>query len=196
MKQHLSPTDWIQAAFRALTTGGPQAIRAERIARTLKVSKGSFYWHFKDVPALKQAMLDHWQRVATQDVIDLVEAGTSDARGRLHLLVRVSTTLPDNTYGGDLAEAAIRDWARYDPAAAKAVKAIDGKRLEFVNSQFRALGFDERQSLQRARILYAALIGLHQLAHYDLSEPGNDLAVLLDDLLAPWEAGVTDPHTG
>ncbi|HGG65918.1 MAG TPA: TetR/AcrR family transcriptional regulator, partial [Rhodobacteraceae bacterium] len=92
MKQRLSPTDWIQAAFRALTAGGPQAIRAEAIARALKVSKGSFYWHFKDVHALKQAMLDHWQQVATQDVIDLVESGAANAKARLQLLVSVSTT--------------------------------------------------------------------------------------------------------
>ena len=185
MKQSLSPTDWIQAAFRALATGGPQAIRAESISRALNVSKGSFYWHFKDVPALKQAMLDHWQQVATQDVIDLVESGAPDAKARLNLLVRVSTALPDDTYGGDLTEAAIRDWARYDPAAANVVKAIDGQRLKFVEAQFRALKFDPQQSRQRATILYAALIGLHQLAHHGLSEPAGDLSALLDHLLHP-----------
>jgi len=185
MKQRLSPTDWIQAAFRALTTGGPQAIRAEAIARALKVSKGSFYWHFKDVPALKQAMLDHWQQVATQDVIDLVESGATNAKARLHLLVRVSTALPNDAYGGDLAEAAIRDWARYDSAAAKAVKAIDSQRLNFVETQFRTHGFDQQQSKQRATILYAALIGLHQLAHHGLAEPASDLPALLDHLLKP-----------
>ena len=185
MKRRLSPTNWIQAAFRALTAGGPQAIRAESIARALNVSKGSFYWHFKDVPALKQAMLDHWQQVATQDVIDLVESGATDAKARLHLLVRVSTALPDDTYGGDLAEAAIRDWARYDPAAAKVVKAIDGQRLDFVETQFRALEFDQQQSLQRATLLYAALIGLHQLAHHGLSNPPDELSALLDYLINP-----------
>jgi len=185
MKQRLSPTDWIQAAYRALTTGGPQAIRAESIARALNVSKGSFYWHFKDVPALKQAMLDHWQQVATQDVIDLVESGATDAKARLHLLVRVSTALPDDDYGGGLAEAAIRDWARYDPAAAKAVKQIDSQRLKFVESQFSAFGFNQQQSTQRATILYAALIGLHQLAHHGLSLPPEDLSALLDYLITP-----------
>ncbi len=185
MKQRLSPTDWIQAAFRALTTGGPQAIRAESIARALKVSKGSFYWHFKDVPALKQAMLDHWQQVATQDVIDLVESGASDAKARLQLLMHVSTALPNDAYGGDLAEAAIRDWARYDPDAANAVKTIDGKRLAFVETQFRALGLNPQQSKQRATILYAALIGLHQLSHHGLAEPASDLPALLDHLLKP-----------
>ncbi|WP_428542181.1 TetR/AcrR family transcriptional regulator [Profundibacter sp.] len=185
MKHRLSPTDWIQAAFRALTTGGPQAIRAESIARALKVSKGSFYWHFKDVPALKQTMLDHWQQVATQDVIDLVESGASDAKARLQLLMHISTALPNDAYGGDLAEAAIRDWARYDTAAANAVKAIDVQRLKFVETQFCALGFNPQQSKQRATILYAALIGLHQLSHHDLANPASDLPALLDHLLKP-----------
>ena len=41
------------AGFRALSAEGPQGIRVEAIARQLKLSKGSFYWHFKDVQALK-----------------------------------------------------------------------------------------------------------------------------------------------
>ncbi|WP_163317770.1 TetR family transcriptional regulator, partial [Enterobacter hormaechei] len=46
-RKTLSAEDWISAAFRALSQGGAQAIRAEAIARDLKVSKGSFYWHFR-----------------------------------------------------------------------------------------------------------------------------------------------------
>ena len=185
MKPRLTPTDWIKAAFRALTSGGPQAIRAEAIARTLKVSKGSFYWHFADVPALKQAMLDHWIKRATQDIIDLVETEASDAKARLHLLVQVATTVPVGDYGGILAEAAIRDWARYDKNAAKTLKSVDLKRLDFVENQFRAHGIPSDQSKQRATALYAALIGLDQLSYHGLATPSTDLNALLDQLLKP-----------
>ena len=185
MKPNLSPTDWIKASFRALTSGGPQAIRAESIARALNVSKGSFYWHFKDVPALKQAMLDHWAKTATQDIIDLVEAEAKDSKSRLHLLVRVSTALPIDQYGGALAEAAIRDWARYDNNAATVLKTIDQQRLTFVKDQFRAHDLSQIQSKQRAAILYAALIGLNQLSHHNLANPFDDLTALLEHLLIP-----------
>lgn len=183
MKSRLTPDDWIKASFRALTLGGPQAIRAESIARALKVSKGSFYWHFADVPALKQAMLDHWQKLATQDIIDMVEAGANDAPSRLRLLVQISTASHPDPYGGVQAEAAIRDWARYDANAAKALRSVDQKRLEFVQTLFRAHGTPPTDCKSHANILYAALIGLNHLSHHGLSTPAVDLEALLELLL-------------
>jgi AcrR family transcriptional regulator len=183
MKPRLTPDEWIKASFTALTAGGPQAIRAEPIARALKVSKGSFYWHFADVPALKKAMLDHWARAATQDVIDLVESKASSAKDRLRLLVQISTASNHDEYGGALAEAAIRDWARYDENAAKALKSVDQQRLIFVETQFRAHGTPKAQCRQNANILYAALIGLAHLSHHRFAPPSDDLPALLGRLL-------------
>ena len=183
MKPRLTPDDWIKASFTALTSGGPQAIRAEPIARALKVSKGSFYWHFADVPALKQAMLDHWGKTATQDIINLVETKASTAKDRLRLLVQISTLPNHDEYGGALAEAAIRDWARYDDNAAKALKSVDQQRIAFVETQFRAHGTPKAQCRQNANILYAALIGLAHLSHHGFATPSDDLPALLDRLL-------------
>lgn len=183
MKPHLTPTDWIKASFVALTDGGPQAVRAESIARALKVSKGSFYWHFTDVPALKVAMLNHWEQAATKDIIDLVNLKATTPEDRLRVLVQVSTSSIDNDYGGQMAEPAIRDWARYDENAAVALKAVDQQRLDFVQVQFQAYGTPKARCKQNANILYAALIGLNHLSHRGLASSSRDLGVLLDHLL-------------
>jgi len=42
---------WIDAGLKALVSDGPAALAAEPMARRMKTTKGSFYWHFKDVPA-------------------------------------------------------------------------------------------------------------------------------------------------
>lgn len=183
MKPHLTPTDWIKASFVALTAGGPQAIRAESIARTLKVSKGSFYWHFAGVPALKLAMLDHWEKAATKNIIDLVNLRATTAEDRLRVLVQVSTSSTDNEYGGLMAEAAIRDWARYDEDAAAALKSVDQQRLDFVQNQFHAFGIPKAQCKQNANILYAALIGLNHLTYHGYASARDDLDSLLNHLL-------------
>ena len=183
MKPQLTPTDWIKAGFAALTTGGPQAIRAESIARALKVSKGSFYWHFADVLALKLAMLDHWEKTATKDIIDLVNLSATTAKGRLRVLVQVSTSLSDSEYGGPMAEAAIRDWARYDGNAAAALKSVDQQRLDFVQNQFQLHGSPKALCKQNANILYAALIGLNHLAYHGFASSFDDLNTLLNHLL-------------
>lgn len=171
------------AGFRALTAGGPQAVRAEAIARDLGVSKGSFYWHFKDVPALKRAMLDHWADIATKQIITTVEYNRKEASEQLRLLVRIATSDNDASYGGKMVEAAIRDWARYDPGASETLRLVNAQRLAFLTKLFERNGAHAARSRQLANILYAALIGLEQLDHHGMADAKGDLADLLEILL-------------
>ncbi len=54
----LNSDRWIAAGFDALRQAGPQALAAEPLARRLGTTKGSFYWHFKDVPAYHARLRD------------------------------------------------------------------------------------------------------------------------------------------
>ncbi len=181
MAEKLSKIDWLQAGFRTLTEAGPQALKAEPLARGLKVSKGSFYWHFKDIGDFKAAMIEHWQQGATADVITQISEGTAEPEAKLRALVKHSTSLPRGAYGGPAVEPAIRDWARYDEKVAKVVKTIDGQRLAFTEALFQAT--NHPQPAQAARLLYSALIGLEILATQGLSNPEDDLSALLDTLI-------------
>jgi AcrR family transcriptional regulator len=180
----LTPDNWIVAGFRALTAGGPQAIKIEAIARELGVSKGSFYWHFKDAPAFKRAMLAHWTGIATRDIISEVTESSPDSRGQLRRLVEIATDNRSDPYGGKLAEAAIRDWARYDADAASTVRAIDQQRLAFLQSLFAASGVPAARAASFANILFGAFIGLEQLHHCRLADVTDDMTILLELLLA------------
>ncbi len=180
----LGVKDWVMAAFRALTLEGPQGIRVEAIARALKVSKGSFYWHFKDVAALKTAMLSHWEQAGTRDVIDKIQLTQVEARDQLFALVDLSASFDDPEIGGVLAEAAIRDWARYYGPAAVALKKADIERMAFVVQLFGQYGFSHELAKSHARLLYAGLIGMAHLAHQDLADMHRDLRALLELILA------------
>src|SRR6476660_1936607 len=68
------PSAWIEEGLRALGKGGPDAVRIEALARSLGVTKGSFYWNFDDRPALLEAVLDRWERATVDEVIERVEA--------------------------------------------------------------------------------------------------------------------------
>jgi AcrR family transcriptional regulator len=185
-KQVMTARDWITAGFMALSTGGPPAIRVEAIARDLAVSKGSFYWHFKDVAALKSAMLYHWRQVATNGIIAGVERSEATSSEQLRLLVKLATGEISEPYGGTLAEPAIRDWARYDLEAAATLEAVDATRLEFLATIFARSGMQADRAAFSARTLYAALIGLEHLAKGTPTDRDTDLAALLELLM--WAA--------
>ena len=79
-------TRWIDEGLTALGSGGPDAVRIERLAQALGVTKGGFYGYFADRDALLEEMLDTWERVVIDEAIERVEAGGGDARAKLRRL--------------------------------------------------------------------------------------------------------------
>src|SRR5260370_9850466 len=76
---------WIEEGLRALAAGGPDAVRVEALAQALGVTKGGFYGHFADRNALLEEMLDSWERMSTDEVLERVERHGGDVRARLRL---------------------------------------------------------------------------------------------------------------
>ncbi len=182
-KKRLSIVDWLQAGFQALAALGPQALKAEPLARRLKVSKGSFYWHFKDIADYKSAMLDHWQQQATGDIIADVSGKQGTAPAQLADLITAVSTMDMAAYGGTNIEAAIRDWARYDKQAQAALLAVDQQRLAYLEQLFQGCGFDAGLAKTKAVLLYGALNGLQALAYTGRVDVARELRHLLTQLL-------------
>ncbi|MET3794492.1 TetR/AcrR family transcriptional regulator [Aquamicrobium terrae] len=155
----LQPKDWIIGATRALAAGGVDAVSVEGIAKQLGASKGSFYWHFADRPALLEAVFDLWEREGTADLIERAEAVADPAEG-LRVLAR--DTLDAETNGIDVArtEAAIRAWASRDPAIGRRFARIEDNRTAFLAQQIRALGYDEVTALRLSKVVHLAVVGL------------------------------------
>lgn len=149
-----SRADWVRAGLALLMKDGIEAVRVEPLALRLGVTKGSFYWHFKDRAALHAAMLEEWSSTATADVIAGVDRA-ADARARLRQLIARSTA------DGKVArlETAIRSWANSDDKARKAVAAVDSRRLDFVAGLLQETGVDPAVAQLRAQIIYLVLIG-------------------------------------
>jgi AcrR family transcriptional regulator len=158
----LGPDAWISAARDALARGGVEAVRVEPLAAQLGVTKGSFYWHFRDRAALLDALLAEWEQRATQGVIDFVDASSEAPRARLAELLRVTTMsakAPD-------VEHAIRAWGTQDAGVRERLARIDAQRERYVTDLLVASGVTPRAAAHRARSLYLALIGEYtRVAH-------------------------------
>ena len=70
----------MDAAFDALANGGIDAVRVDPLAKKLGVTRGSFYWHFKDRAALHTAMLKDWRKRATYQLGSRIESRASSPR--------------------------------------------------------------------------------------------------------------------
>src|SRR3954470_16413494 len=85
----LGPDDWTRVALAAVADKGVANISVERLARELGATKGSFYWHFKDRPALIAAALERWEAVYTDAVIERLST-VDDPRLRFRGLIESS----------------------------------------------------------------------------------------------------------
>lgn len=128
-------TNWIEEGLRALGIGGPDAVRIEKLAQALGVTKGGFYWHFDGRPALLEEMLDGWERVVIDQVIERVEREGGDARAKLERLFGLASSSRDLLK----IELAIRDWARRDKTVAKRLRRVDNRRMQYMRSLFGAI---------------------------------------------------------
>ncbi len=149
-------TTWIEAGLRALAAGGPDAVRIEPLAKTLRVTRGGFYWHFEDRRALLEEMLDTWERRATDEVLERVERRGGDPRTKARRAGAL--TFSDELLPVDLA---VRDWARHDPAVAARLRRVDNRRMEYLRTQFRSISSDEDEVEARCLLAFSLLLGDH-----------------------------------
>jgi len=178
MSKRLSPEDWIKAGFRALAERGPDALKAEPLARNLGSTKGSFYWHFKDLPDFHQAMLSLWRARAATDIINDL-AAIPRPQDRLRALGQAAASPAPDAFGGPRVEPAIRAWALANPKVAQAVSDTDALRIGYLKDLLIECGAPPED----AWLIYATYLGLDQLAANG-TPAENIMATLIDIILA------------
>ncbi|WP_343867257.1 TetR/AcrR family transcriptional regulator [Caenispirillum bisanense] len=162
------------AGFRALARSGPSALRAEALARDLGATKGSFYWHFKDLPDYLSRLLGLWEERAFDGVI----AGLDPAlppRARLEQLCMLAVEFRDPVYGGAQLEPALRAWALSNAEVAQAVARMDARRVAYVAALCREAGITAPAA---PVMLYALAVGLEIMGEGE-REAGAAMAEML-----------------
>jgi AcrR family transcriptional regulator len=177
---------WIDEGLRSLADGGPDAVRIEALARTLGVTKGGFYWHFDDRPALLDEMLDTWERASIDDVIERVDGAGGDARARLRRLFALAAS-SDEPLRIDLA---VRDWARREQTVADRLRRADNRRMEYMRSLFGAFCPNEDDVEARCMVAFSLWIGNHFIAaDHGTRSRADVVKLVMRRLLAPASDG-------
>jgi AcrR family transcriptional regulator len=146
---------WVEEGLRALGVGGPDAVRIEALAQALGVTKGGFYWHFDGRPALLDEMLDAWERISIDEVIDRVERGGGDARAKLRRLFGIVASAGEL----DKIELAIREWARRDKAVASRLRRVDNRRMDYMRALFGGFCPDQDEVEIRCMLVMTLFVG-------------------------------------
>jgi AcrR family transcriptional regulator len=149
--------DWIRAARKALIKGGIDQVKVERLAKQAGVLRSNFYWHFSSRTDLFDALLADWETTNTGPLLAAIEAASTS-----NILTLTNLWVEERDFSPGY-DAMVRDWARKDAKVARAVQAVDNKRIAALTRLMRCYGHQGTSALVRARIFY-----FHQVGYYAL----------------------------
>lgn len=152
-RKRLERSDWIHAGVELLAAKGVEAVCVEVLAKHLRISKGSFYWHFRDREDLLEAILTEWEIEQTAWVSDPMEAYTSPAESWAKFLELISH------FGNGQIDVAIFSWAREDRGVARRVAEIEKRRIAYLKRVFGEIGFSSSQAEEWAQAVLLVYLG-------------------------------------
>mgnify|MGYP002379274853 FL=1 len=178
----LTPERWIEAATEVLVDHGIDSVRVDMLARTLKVTRGSFYWHFKDREDLLRAVLQAWRMRATEQLTRRLESAHDDAREQIRDLISLPFRGRSAVRAARI-ELAIRAWARRDAMARAFVDEADAARIGYIAQVFSSLGFGIAEARSRAFLLYSYEVAESLLAAQGSGSQRQERARFVERLL-------------
>lgn len=172
---------WVAGATEVLAEEGIAGLRVEVLAKRLKVTKGSFYWHFTDRRDLLMAVLTHWKEGRIRDIIKQTRAQPGRELEQIYHVIDVYSA--SRSRRGMMIELAVRDWARRDAEAAAIVAEVDDVRLRCARDLFLACGVPMDEASSRCMLLYAYVFGVSLMIYekfdHDVTRLKRDIAELI-----------------
>nr|WP_243853725.1 TetR/AcrR family transcriptional regulator [Sphingopyxis panaciterrae] len=158
----LTRGDWIAVARKALIASGVDDVKVDVLARRMKVTRGSFYWHFKHRQELLDALLEDWKNNNSQEIAAIEKRAEEGATGLIELF-KVWLGEDPNFPAFDIA---IRVWARKSREVTAVVHEIDDAWIGLFQLFLERNGITGTEAFVRARVMY-----FHQIGYYALAIP-------------------------
>ncbi len=158
-RKQLQRFDWLRRALDIFISEGIDAVRITRLADDLKVTRGSFYWHFENREDLIDSLVSYWKDKNTVAITQSVGGVSSLEEG----IFRFFETCIDAALFDPRLDLAIREWSRRSEKIGALVDREDGARIDSLQEFFAGFGYPMPQALIRARVLYYSQIGFYAL---------------------------------
>lgn len=143
----ISREEWLKKALDVVSREGGAKLRVNNLVKDVGVTKGSFYWHFKDRDDFIRKLIDYWHEQYTVTVSNYLDEYEGTAEEKLRKLMEM--VFVEQLTRHDLA---IRSWAIAEPMLQKLVKRTDDHRLSYLQMLFQGIGFSKDEADLRSRV--------------------------------------------
>jgi AcrR family transcriptional regulator len=178
--RRLTADDWIEAGFAVLADGGPNALRVDAVCERLNVTKGSFYWHFTDMPAYRDALAKAWGSLHDRNRRQF--ENMPDVEPRARLTVMIQTWVAPQHWA---LERAMRVWSLTDDTVRASIQQSDARVLRAIRQAFADCGFGPEDAALRSFVVFAAGVGVLHTRDSSPAAPPDLQDRFLDFILRP-----------
>lgn len=127
---------WLVKGLEIISASGAEALRVEKLAKSLGVAKSGFYWHFRDRQDFLTQLLNYWAHEYTEVISENPMVKKIPPR---HRLLEIMTLVFEQNLTEH--DAAMQVWAKTNASTARKYRKVVHTRLDFVRKAFAELGF-------------------------------------------------------
>ncbi|MEO6472714.1 MAG: helix-turn-helix domain-containing protein [Aeromicrobium sp.] len=151
----VSKAKFFDAAFEILSDEGFAGLKQSELCRSLNVTTGAFYHHFKSWKDFTDQFLAHWHEARTTELVEVARQQFGPEK-LLEALIDIALTLPHR------AEAAIRVWSNLDPYVQSVQESVDLERFTIIVESALDIVSDPKVAATFAKTGMYLLIGFEQ----------------------------------
>jgi AcrR family transcriptional regulator len=150
----LTRDNWLDEAFQAVVAGGFENVKVLALAEKLKVTRGSFYWHFTDHADLIGSLLMRWKLAQLELDEKLKSHRSDDPIQDLEFVVDAAFNQAGTELENLRFEQALRALSHLHKGAAQMLVEVDAERINLFESKFLVILKDPAKARDLAALLY------------------------------------------
>lgn len=147
---------WLNAAYDLLISSGIDAVKVMTLAKHTDLTRTGFYWHFKDLNAVHECLIDCWEETNTGN---LIARSNAPAQSIAEAMLNVFDCWYDATLFDAPLDLAIRNWARTDTKVKARLDAADSIRINSLAKMFIRFGYEPADAEVRSLTVIYTQIG-------------------------------------
>jgi AcrR family transcriptional regulator len=149
----LTKEQWAQAGLGYLKEKGSSDLSIVKLSQKLGVTRGSFYYHFKGLNDLIDAMVATWEENVINKGFQQTLVDSKDPKQEVKNLIEYVTHLTDRL------DLVFRQWAPTNSHVKKHMERLDTKRLKTLEGLFQRLAQNKKKGSVLSRIAFFGYIG-------------------------------------
>jgi len=149
----LTAEQWAEAGLAFLKEKGSNELSIVKLSQKLGVTRGSFYYHFKSLNDLIDAMIAAWEEKVINKGFEQTLINSGDPKQEVKNLIEYVTHLTDRL------DLVFRQWAPSNDHVKEHMARLDQKRLNILEGLFQRLANDKNKGTVLSRIAFFGYIG-------------------------------------